>query len=83
MQIAGQLYRVKLTVKEFQQGNNIRKLLHALEATQIENALPLGTLPNSPETGVGTAQPTTVRRTVSLPQLLQNATRNDGKPYDL
>ena len=66
-----------------QQGNNIRKLLHALEATQIENALPLGTLPNSPETGVGTAQPTTVRRTVSLPQLLQNATRNDGKPYDL
>lgn len=59
-----------------------RKLLHTLEATEIENALPLGTLPNSPETGVGTAQPTTVGRTMSLTNLLQNATRNDGKPFE-
>lgn len=83
IQIGGQLYRVKLTVKELQQGADARKLLHALETAEIENALPLGTLPNSPETGVGTAQPTTLGRTVSISELLKNALDNEGKPYRL
>ncbi len=72
-----------VTVKELQQGADARKLLHALETAEIENALPLGTLPNSPETGVGTAQPTTLGRTVSISELLKNALDNEGKPYRL
>lgn len=82
MQIAGQLYRVKLTVKEFQQGSDVRKLLHALEAAEIEGTLPLGTLPNSPKTGVGTTQPTTSGRAVSLADLLKTAKKEDGSPFE-
>ena len=80
--IEGRLYRLKLTVKDWQQGSQSRKLLHALEAVEIESALP-GTLLNSPQAnGVGTAQPTT-GRTLTIAELLAGAKRNDGMPFDL
>lgn len=82
VQIDGQLYRVKLTVKDLQQGSDARMLLHALETAEIESA-PLGTLPNSPASaGVGTAQPTT-GRTVTIADLLRGAKLSDGQPFDL
>ena len=80
--IEGRLYRLKLTVKDWQQGSQSRKLLHALEAVEIESALP-GTLLNSPQAnGVGTAQPTT-GRALTIAELLAGASRNDGMPFDL
>lgn len=78
VRIASKLYRVKLTVKALQQGGDVRKLLHALVAVEIGNA-PLGTLPNSSDVEVGTAQPTT-GRTLSIAELLAGATLADGKP---
>ena len=79
LQIDGTLYRVKLTVKDFAQGADLRKLLHALDTAEIEGA-PLGTLPNSPaEAGVGTTQPTT-GRTVSIADLLRGARLQNGTP---
>lgn len=78
--IDDQLYRVKLTVKDFAQGADLRKLLHALDTVEMESA-PLGTLPNSPaKAGVGTTQPTT-GRTVSIADLLRGALLQDGKPF--
>ena len=80
--IEGRLYRLKLTVKDLQQGSQSRKLLHALEAVEIESALP-GTLLNSPQAnGVGTTQPTT-GRVLTIAELLAGARRNDGMPFDL
>ena len=77
--IAGRLYRIKLTVKDLRQSSDVRKLLHALDAIEIENA-PLGTLPNfSAGAELGTAQPTT-GRTLSIADLLAGATLQDGTP---
>ena len=82
VEIAGQLYRVKLTIKQMQQGGQSSVLLHALEAAEIENA-PLGTLPNSLDKArVGTAQPTT-RPTITIAELLAAALRQDGSPFTL
>ncbi|MDR1350731.1 MAG: hypothetical protein LBJ59_08175 [Zoogloeaceae bacterium] len=78
--IEGQVFRVKLTAQQFAQGNDVRKILHALEAMEIENA-PLGTLPNSSGKKVGTAQPTT-GRTITIADLLKSAIRNDGTPFE-
>ena len=74
--IGGLIYRVKLTVKDLRQGLDERKLLHALEAVEIENA-PLGTLPTAPRTGVRTGQPTT-GRTISVADLLKGVKLHDG-----
>jgi hypothetical protein len=72
---------VKLTVKDFAQGSDVRKLLHVLDTVEIEGA-PLGTLPNSPEqAGAGTTQPTT-GRTISIADLLRGATLQDGRPFE-
>lgn len=80
LQIGEALYRVKLTVKDFQQGREAAFKLHALDAAEIEGA-PLGTLPNSPaEAGVGTTQPTT-GRTITVADLLRGATLQDGTPF--
>lgn len=82
VEIAGQLYRVKLTIKQMRQGGQSSVLLHALEAAEIENA-PLGTLPNSlDKSRVGTAQPTTGRR-ITIAELLAAALRQDGSPFTL
>lgn len=79
VEIEGQLYRVKLTVKQMQQGGRSAVLLHALEAVEIENA-PLGSLPNSlNQARVGTTQPT--GRTVTIAELLAAALRQDGAPF--
>ena len=76
--IDGVLYRVKLTVKDFI-GHPPKKELHALASIEIENAL-LGTLPSSTDKSVlQTAQPTT-GRTITITELLKNATLNDGTP---
>ncbi len=74
LQIAGSLYRVRLTVKNYKAGNN---MLHALAAIEIENA-PLGTLPAYSVTEViQQGQPTT-GRTITVADLLKNATLYDG-----
>lgn len=77
--IGDRLYRVKITVKDFAQGSDVRKLLHALEAVEIESA-PLGTMPTSPFSGVGSTQPTT-GRTVNIADLLRGAQRQDGTAF--
>ncbi len=77
--IGESLYRVKITVKDFQRGDDARKLLHALEAIEIESA-PLGTLPTYPaETAQQSTQPTT-GRTMTIADLLRGAQRQDGTP---
>jgi SPP1 gp7 family putative phage head morphogenesis protein len=81
LSLDGQVYRVKLTVKDYI-GTADKKDLHALAAVEIEDA-PLGTLPtSSAEALVQSGQPTT-GRTMNIADLLKNATRNDGGLYDL
>lgn len=72
------VYRIQLTAKEYDLGNDAHKM-HALESFEIEDAA-LGTLhPTTPITGAEQdAQPTT-RRTISIKQLLHDAIRHDGK----
>ncbi|MDR2092329.1 MAG: minor capsid protein [Azoarcus sp.] len=79
LRIGDAIYRVKLTVKNLAQGNDRRKILHALDAVEIESA-PLGTLPNSGKSAVGTGQPTT-GRTITIDDLLRGAQRDDGTPF--
>lgn len=77
--IGGVMYRVKLTVKDYKT-SGLPKLLHALAAVEIENA-PLGTLPSySDAEAFQTAQPTT-GRTLTIAELLKNATLNDGTEF--
>lgn len=80
--IDGNVYRVKLTVKDYV-GTAAKKELHALAAVEIENA-PLGTLPtSSAEASVQSGQPTT-GRTLNIADLLRGAILNDGAtPYEL
>ena len=70
VQIDGSMYRVKLTVKDLTAPDNPAKLLHALEAVEIENA-PLGTFPASSATNasVQQGQPTTGRGAVDAQTL--------------
>lgn len=80
VEIEGQLYRVKLTVLEFEQGPDVRKRLHAFEAVEIESATTLGTLSAQDKT-MGTTQPTTSWRAITIADLLRGATREDGTPF--
>ncbi|MDO4427516.1 MAG: hypothetical protein Q4B88_05235 [Moraxella sp.] len=75
-----QLYRVKLTVKDYVLNDGQeRKNLHAIEAVEIENSL-LGTVP--PDEKQGVAQPTTESK-ISIANLLQGVNRDgDGKPFE-
>lgn len=76
----GVLYRVRLTVKDY----GDPRILHALSAIEIKNA-PLGILPSYSDlerSKLQKAQPTTGRK-VTLTDLLKNATRNNGEPYEL
>lgn len=78
--IDGQLYRVKLTVKDYQftTGQEGKKALHAIEAVEIENAL-LGTVPSySTSNDVQTAQPTT-GHSISVADLLDGVKRDGDK----
>jgi hypothetical protein len=80
-EIAGRLYRIKLTVKDYSEAFG-RRNLHALESVEIEDAPP-GTLPaaDDGESPATRAQPTT-GRTISISHLLGGATRNgDGLPF--
>ena len=43
LQVDGQLYRVRLTVKQFAQDGDVRQLLHALDSIQIDGAPLAGT----------------------------------------
>ena len=81
VQIGDTLYRAKLTVKDYsQKDGNQFKNLHAIETVEIETA-GLGTLPTAKQSVQKSAQPTTLRDTVSISQLLQNAKSDiDGKP---
>ena len=80
VQIDGSMYRVKLTVKDLTAPDNPAKLLHALEAVEIENA-PLGTFPASSATNasVQQGQPTT-GRWISIRQLMTGAQLQNGTP---
>lgn len=79
--IGQDLYRVKLTVKDYL-GAESKRQLHALEAVEIENA-PLGIFPSySNAEAFQTGQPTT-GRALSISDLLDGATMNAGNPYDL
>lgn len=79
-QIGDRIYRVKITVKDFQRGADARKLLHALEAVEIESA-PLGTLPTYPaEAAQQSTQPTT-GRLMNIADLLRDAQLHDGTPF--
>ncbi len=79
--IGSDLYRVKLTVKDYL-GAKEKRQLHALEAVEIESA-PLGIFPSySNAEAFQTGQPTT-GRALSISDLLDGATMNDGNPYRL
>jgi hypothetical protein len=81
LRIAGRLYRVQLTVKDYDLSDNPHKL-HSLDSSEIEDAA-LGTLPpttSNPDAEQG-AQPTT-RRIISIEELMRGAKRNDGSLYE-
>jgi hypothetical protein len=65
-------------VKEYREGNRV---LHALQAAEIEGAPP-GISPSSSRREGQTGQPTT-GRTLSISDLLRGATRHDGQPFAL
>lgn len=76
--INGVLYRAKLTVKDYGKP----KMLHALAAVEIEN-VPLGTLPAySGAMALQQGQPTT-GRALSINDLMNGATLNNGMPFML
>ena len=77
--LGGVLYRVKLTGKTFVPGHGKGRVLHALEAVEIENA-PLGTLPahETPKAPKPQAQPA-AGRTLSIAELLAGAKAADGE----
>jgi catechol 2,3-dioxygenase-like lactoylglutathione lyase family enzyme len=79
--IDGVLYRVKLTGKTFTSDSGHGKVLHALSSIQIENAL-LGTVPayETDKPSKPQAQPTT-GRTLTITELLKNATLHDGTEF--
>jgi len=80
VEIDGQMYRAKLTVKDYAGKDSGQKTnLHALEAVEIENA-PLGTSPALDTNAHEPAQPTT-ERTVSIADLLKDSTRHDGSAW--
>ena len=79
LKIASRLYRVKLTVKDLSAPDKVAKLLHALEAAEIESA-PLGTLLTDANLSTWSTQPTT-GRTVTIADLLAGAQRHDGAPF--
>jgi hypothetical protein len=80
MRMNKELYRVKLTVKEYI-GKDGKKNLHALSAVEIENAPP-GTFPASAdESTLQPDQPTT-GRTISIAKLLVGAMRANGRPFE-
>jgi len=81
LDIAGVLYRVKLTAKTFIPELGKGKVLHALAAVKIENA-PLGTLlaHGTPKAPKPQAQPTT-ERTVSIAELLAGAILFNNSPF--
>ena len=70
---------VRLTVKDY----GDPRMLHALSAIEIENALP-GILPSYSDANeaLQKAQPTT-GRAVSIRDLLQAAILENGRPYDV
>ena len=75
--IGGKVHRVKLTVKDYKDG---AKRLHALKAVEIESA-PLGIFPAySVADAIQQGQPTT-GRTITIADLLKNATMQDGKEF--
>jgi len=80
--IGGKLYRVKLTVRDYNGADSGAKTnLHALQAIEIESA-PLGTFWISQGANPSqTSQPTT-ERTLSVLALLQGSKREDGTPWD-
>lgn len=81
-EIAGKLYRVKLTVKDLVAPDNVSKLLHALDTAEIEGA-PLGTLPAAVSAGdsiTGQGQPTT-GRLMTIADLLRGAELQGGGPF--
>lgn len=82
VEIGGQMYRAKLTVKDYNgKANGQATKLHALEAIEIENA-PMGTPPSySGAEALRTAQPTS-GRTLSIADLLSGSTMNDGRSWD-
>lgn len=81
LEICGDLYRIKWTVKSFAIAVGQGEILHAIQAVEIENA-PLGTLPahEAPMVPKPQAQPAT-GRTISVRDLLVGAQRHDGKPF--
>lgn len=76
MQINEALYRVQITVKDYDLSDNPHKL-HALESFEIEDDL-LGILPSSPPDGVVQKDQPTTGRTISIEELMRGAKRNDG-----
>lgn len=79
MRIKDELYRVQLTVKDYDLPDKPHKL-HALESLKIESA-PLGTLPAySSDESLQRAQPTT-GHFVSIDQLIDGVRRNDEELY--
>lgn len=81
IRIDGLLYRVKLTIKDRVAPDNPGRLLHALDAAEIESA-PLGTLLTSTDSSaLQSTQPTT-GRFVTIADLLRGALRNDGLPFE-
>ncbi len=81
MTIAGRMYRVQLTVKDYDLPGSPNKR-HALESLEIEDAL-LGILPAySSDESLQPAQPTT-GRAISIEERMRGAMRNDGKPYEI
>ncbi|ULJ66677.1 PLxRFG domain-containing protein [Wielerella bovis] len=77
VEIAGKLFRVKLTVKDYVLNDGGKqKNLHAIETAEIENA-PMGTVPPDVSMKQEAAQPTS-GLTLSIADLLRGATDNLG-----
>jgi len=79
MRIGQEIYRVKLTVKEYA-GEDGKRNLHALSAVEIENAPP-GTFPTYAEKSALQPGQPTAGRLLSIVELMDGATLADGQPF--
>lgn len=82
VEIDGQPYRAKLTVKDYKgKASGEKTNLHALEAVEIENAPP-GTFPTSQPLEAGRSDQPTTGRAVSISDLLGSSTREGGVAWE-
>lgn len=83
VEIAGQMYRAKLTVKDYSgSGSGLATKLHALDSIEIESAQNRSPSPDDKHLETGKIMRRS-ERTLSIADLLADSTMSDGRSWDM